>query len=106
MGPCAKQTVTATLVAADGSRFVGTNAVSFPQHSCPRAGLPTGVGYELCADVCGQTAHAEVNALRAAGEAAKGAVLYVEGHFYVCPACTLAAQAAGVFRIELGAPPD
>lgn len=100
----AKQTVTATIVTPTGQRFVGTNYARNPQPVCPRAHMPTGVGYELCATVCDQPAHAEINAIAAAGEHARGAVLYLEGHTYACQPCADAATAAGIVEIIFGPP--
>lgn len=105
-GPCAKQTTRATIIALDGSRHVGENDCFTPQTACPRADMPTGVGYELCASICHQTAHAEVNAVRSAGDAAKGSTLYLEGHYYACDNCKAVAAAAGVREIVVGAPPE
>jgi deoxycytidylate deaminase len=104
-GPCAKQQVKATIIALDGRRFVGTNHCMKPQAVCPRADMPTGVGYELCKSVCEQEAHAEVNATRIAGEAARNATLYLEGHTYACQPCQSASHAAGIAEIIIGAPP-
>lgn len=103
-GPCAKQTVTATIVTPDGRRFVGTNHCNNAQMTCPRAGMPTGVGYELCKSICQQEAHAEVNALRAAGEHARGGTLYLTGHTYACEPCKAAASEREC-AIVIGAPP-
>ncbi|WPP05491.1 hypothetical protein [Methylocella tundrae] len=105
-GPCAKQIVRATIVAVDGSRFVGENDCANPQPVCPRKDLPTGVGYELCHDVCGQSSHAEIAALKAAGAAARGGAIYLEGHSYACENCRAACLAAGIARIYVAAPPS
>lgn len=97
-GPCAKQTVTATIITPTGERFVGTNDCANPQTTCPRdaAGMKTGEGYHICREVCRQTGHAEINALRAAGEKARGATMYIEGHTYACGSCQEALTKAGV----------
>jgi deoxycytidylate deaminase len=102
---CAKQVVTATIIAGDGRRFVGTNFALAPQPTCPRGDMPSGQGYELCNSICRQTAHAEVNAIAAAADAARGAVLYLEGHSYACAACTAACAAAGIDEIIVASPP-
>lgn len=104
IGPCLKQTVRATIITPDGEWFIGTNHVENPQPSCPRADLPTGVGYELCRDICRQPAHAEVNALFEAGYRARGATLYLEGHTYACEPCKAACAAAGITEIVIGEP--
>lgn len=104
-GPCAKQTVFATILTPDGRRFISTNYVANPQPVCPRGDMPTGVGYELCKSVCQQGAHAEVNAIREAGGNARGATLYLEGHTYACEPCKAAAEAAGIVEIVIGGPP-
>jgi deoxycytidylate deaminase len=101
---CANLTTRATIIAPDGRRFVGTNYVNNPQATCPREGMPTGVGYELCRSICDQPAHAEVNACLTAGDAARGGVLYLEGHYYACDNCKRIAAAHGV-EIVIGAPP-
>lgn len=104
-GPCAKQTVTATIVAENGTHFVATNHCLAPQSTCARAGMPTGVGYELCKSVCRQPVHAEINAVEFAGKHARGGTLYLEGHTYACDDCVAAVQAAGVTAVVLGKPP-
>lgn len=104
-GPCVKQTVTATIVTPNGVRFVGTNYVNNPQEVCPRAGMPTGVGYDLCRSVCDQAGHAEVIAVRRAGAWALGATLYLEGHTYACDPCKAVCGIAGIKEIVIGGPP-
>ena len=92
-GLCAKLT-TLAIVEKDGKYWIGTNSCKNPQESCPRGGMPSGIGYELCDDICSQTGHAEENALKAAGmKNANGATLYLFGHYRVCDGCsTLAAD--------------
>lgn len=105
-GPCVKQVVTATVIAPNGGdRWVATNYCHSPQKTCARAGMPTGVGYDLCRSICDQPAHAEINALAVAGVGAIGATLYVEGHTYACEGCTRAAKAFGIVAVILGPPP-
>lgn len=101
-GPCAKQTVTCTLVTPSGEHIVGTNACASPQPSCPR--LP-GEGYEKCRTVCRQIGHAEQQALFAAGIKAKGARAYLIGHTYACQACQEAVFGAGVISLSVGIEP-
>jgi len=104
VGPCAKQVVKATVVAANGTHFVATNHCDTPQSSCARAGMPTGQGYELCKNVCNQRAHAEVNAIALAGKHAQGAILHIEGHTYACTHCAATAEAAGIKQVVIGKP--
>lgn len=106
---CRKQVVTATIVTTDGRRFVGRNWMERdPGPVCPRdqKGYKSGEGYHLCRHVCGQVAHAEVNAIAEAGDAARGSVLYLEGHTYACDSCKAAAERAGVTQIVIGPPPE
>lgn len=105
-GPCAKQTVTAMIVAQNGTHFVATNHCLSPQPTCARAGMPTGVGYELCKSVCQQPAHAEINVIRFAGKHARGGTLYLSGHTYVCDECQAVAREAGVVSIVVPAVPE
>jgi deoxycytidylate deaminase len=105
VGPCAKQQVRCTLVHPDGRRWVGENLCANAQETCPRAGMPTGQGYELCASVCRQMGHAEEQAARTAGLEAAGARAYLEGHTYACDNCKSVLLRAGVREITIGAPP-
>lgn len=102
---CAKQVVRATIVTPAGNVYTGENDCLNPQLFCPRAGMPSGVGYALCTHVCQQTAHAEVNALKAAGREAAGATLYLEGHTYCCHSCLVAATSYGIAEVVIGSPP-
>lgn len=67
--------------------------------------MKTGEGYYLCKQVCEQTGHAEINALLAAGEKAKGARMVITDHTYACEPCKTAAERAGLLSIEFGALP-
>ncbi len=100
-GPCAKATVRCTLVAADGERIVGENYCESAQPTCPRK---PGEDYTKCATICRQAGHAEIVAVRLAGEKAKGARAYIEGHTYACMNCQHALFGAGVRSISVGAP--
>ena len=113
MGPCAKQTVTATIVTPTGRRYTGTNWCENGQTVCPRvtAGFKTGEGYELCQSVCRQSAHAEVNALWSAMDeetpgGLAGSTCYVEGHTYACKSCLDALDAMAVAVAFEPPPPD
>lgn len=101
IGPCAKQVVHAVIVATDGSTFEGTNFCMEAQKTCPRGDMPSGEGYELCWDVCRQPAHAEVNALQAAGQKARGATLYLMGHTHCCNACRHVCDLAGIKEVVI-----
>ncbi len=103
IGPCAKQTVTCTLIASDGERFVGTNYCENAQQACPRN---AGEGYDKCASICRQSGHAEIVALRRAGEKARGSKAFLQGHTYACQSCQEALFAAGVDSLSVGSPPQ
>ena len=92
-GPCAKTVVTCTIVSLEGDEFVGTNACNNAQPDCPR---DPGEGYEKCETICEQQGHAEIQALREAGDKAEGAYALLEGHTYACDDCKAALKAAGV----------
>ena len=102
-GPCVKQNVYATVVTPDGESFTGTNLCRNPQKVCPREvqGMKSGEGYELCQSVCQQDGHAEVNALRAAGNKAKGSILYLSGHLYACGGCQSAIKEANIAELRI-----
>jgi deoxycytidylate deaminase len=102
MGPCAKQTVICTIITPEGYRFYGSNSCLNPQKECPRE---PGEDYTKCSTICDQQGHAEEQALRAAGNHAKGARAYIEGHTWVCKNCQEKLFAAGVESIKVGPPP-
>lgn len=102
---CAKQDTIAIL--KQGNRvWIGSNWCECPQATCPRADMPSGVGYELCHDVCKQSGHAEVDACRKAGAEAKGATLYLIGHTYCCDNCKRVMAEHGVAHVVIGEYPD
>lgn len=84
------------LVTVDQEVYVGRNDCNNPQLTCPRADLPSGVGYHFCQTICRQRGHAEVMAMLAAGEKARGATLVLFGHDHFCPDCSIAMDEAGV----------
>jgi hypothetical protein len=100
-GPCVKATVRCTLVTPTGERIVGENWCHNPQPTCPR--LP-GEDYAKCKSICQQEGHAEVVAVRRAGEKAGGARAYLEGHTYACMDCQHALFGAGVISLSIGKP--
>lgn len=90
---CAKARVFLTLINPDGRTWTGENWCQTPQAVCPR--LP-GEGYEKCKTICNQVGHAEIDALRLAGEGAKESTAILRGHTYACQSCQEAMFAAGV----------
>lgn len=66
------------------------------QEPCKREGFETGVGYDLCKG-CDYDNHAEANALRDID--AKGADLYLYGHYYLCEPCERKCLKAGIREI-------
>jgi len=69
------------------------------EHSpCPREGMPTGQGYELC-EGCSYQNHAERKAVQ--GEVA-GADVHLFGHTYACEPCKKAMRDAGIRMFFIG----
>lgn len=101
-GPCAKTTVTCTLVTPSGEHIVGTNYCRNAQPACPRL---RGEDYEKCRTVCDQAGHAEIVAVALAGEKARGARAYLQGHTYACQSCQEALFAASVISLSVGINP-
>lgn len=85
-----KQRLVVAVLVKDG--VVISYATNEHQEPCKRIGYPTGEGYELC-DGCNYPNHAEFKALQ--GVDAKGATLYLFGHYYACIPCSNAIEAAG-----------
>lgn len=101
-GLCAKQPVTCVIVTAKGEHITGGNWCESPQTVCPRK---EGEGYEKCKTICKQLGHAEIVAVRLAGEKAKGGRAYMNGHTYACRECQEALFNAGVISLSVGITP-
>lgn len=97
---CAKQ-ITIAIIENKGEYWLGTNWCAKPQKTCPRINLPSGVGYDMCKNICKQTGHAEENALLEAGKGAAGATLYLLGHSRVCDNCRALMDRAGISKTVL-----
>ena len=57
---------------------------------CPRKDMKTGEGYELCASICNQKGHAEIQAVNKANQLGIDLLdcyLVLEGHTYICDTC-------------------
>lgn len=98
-GPCAKRQVRCVIIAADNAtRFTGENDCANPQSVCPR--LP-GEGYEKCQSICQQSGHAEAEAVKLAGDSAKGSSAQLFGHYWICEPCGRALRDAGVASVTV-----
>lgn len=102
LGPCAKKIVECTILGSDGRRYVGRNDCANPQEVCPRGPKDD---YTLCVSLCRQPGHAEVMALEAAGDAARGGIAFITGVGHVCDACDLRMAEAGIAAWALMPPP-
>lgn len=101
-GPCAKARVTCIIANEEsGEMFFGENDCANPQKVCPRA---PNEDYLKCVVICKQFGHAEIMALQAAGDKAKGATAHIQGIDYVCKSCQKSLFAAGVSSITIARP--
>ena len=98
---CAKRRVLCKIELADGRSIVGENACLNPQQLCPRQDLPTGVGYELCKDVCKQVGHAEEVAVSLLREGDRPTKATITGHNYVCDNCKSILRSVGITEVEV-----
>jgi len=98
IGPCAKRRVVCTIYDIDGDKHVGTNDCANAQPVCPRA---PGEGYEKCKSVCQQGGHAEIEAIRVAGDKARFASAVLVGHYWMCEECGAALRKAGVHEVRI-----
>lgn len=104
LGKCAKQE-TIAIIENNGQYWIGTNWCNNAQKKCPRKGMPTGEGYELCKNLCKQNSHAEVDACIKAGELAMGGTLYLLGHTYCCDNCKNVMTEYGIENVIIGTLP-
>lgn len=100
-----KMTITSSIVVQnDAVVGKGINGDGWHQSNnrCIRIekGLSTGVGYDQCPGCHGDN-HAERVALRQAGEQARGANLYLYGHWWICASCWNAITEAGIAHIYM-----
>jgi tRNA(Arg) A34 adenosine deaminase TadA len=94
---CAKRRVWAVLTGRSGRQYLGTNDCATPVVVCPRA---AGEGYEKCKSICNQGSHAEIDALRKAGDDARGGTVEIIGHDHACGECVEAMAAAGIVEVK------
>jgi deoxycytidylate deaminase len=97
-GPCAKRQVECIITDKTGFQWIGRNDCANPQTTCPR--LP-GEGYEKCKSICDQAGHAEIEALKLAGEHANGAKATLLGHYWICEPCGAAIRNAGITALTI-----
>jgi len=95
---CAKKIIKCTIITPEGELFTGENACGAPQPACPRN---EDEGYEKCSTTCKQPGHAEIMALRKAGELARGATAHLTGTYNCCKACARALYEAGVRQLVI-----
>lgn len=105
IGKCAKQE-TIAIIENNGQYWIGTNWCKNAQNECPRIDMETGVGYELCKNVCEQLNHAEVDACIKAGKNSIGGTLYLIGHTYCCDNCKKVMSEYGIKEIVIGQIPQ
>tara|TARA_R110000803_G_scaffold58223_1_gene116446 strand:+ start:667 stop:978 length:312 start_codon:yes stop_codon:yes gene_type:complete len=101
MKQCKKQTVVAIIMKDQQLIAMGTNEIHADIDVCPRLDMPTGVGYELCRDICKQGQHAEIDACIKAGTEARGATLYLIGHSYCCDNCKKVMEEFGIKEVKI-----
>lgn len=101
MNQCKKQTTVAVIVKDNQLISIGTNEIHADIEECPRQGMASGEGYELCRTICKQKHHAEVDACIKAGEQAKGATLVLIGHTYCCSGCKRTMKEYGIKEIKI-----
>jgi deoxycytidylate deaminase len=97
--PCLRRATRCVIVRADGRRYEARNLCEVDGDECPRevAGMPTGVGYELC-----RSTHAEANVAELARVSADvPGEAFLFGHTWACGPCQHALVDVNVRTIHL-----
>lgn len=86
---CKKQIVVAVIITQNNKIYTGYNDCQNNIKECPRIGMNSGEGYNLCKIICGQISHAEINAISQCQnkEELCDATLILKGHTYICDNC-------------------
>lgn len=98
MAECLKRTTKCLVITEDGTRYEATNDCDVEGlEVCPRvlAGVPDGIGYEIC-----RSMHAEAIVAEGLPFDSRG-VAYIYGHDWVCGPCQHALSDKGITRFEL-----
>ena len=101
MRNCKKQTTVAVIMKDGHLISIGTNEIHADIDECPRKGMKSGEGYDLCKSVCKQNHHAEVDACLKAGKDAEGGTLILIGHTYCCDNCKKVMDEHGIKEIKI-----
>ena len=96
---CAKQNVVSVLVSTTSKVFIGYNGCNKEVLTCPRVGMESGYGYELCDIICSQVHHSETGACKQAGIEANGSTIYLLNHTYCCNNCIEVMKEYGVKQV-------
>lgn len=102
---CVKQATGAVIVVNNEIVARGANS-GLKIKICPRVlnKCPTGVGYNLCKNICRQTGHAEtvcVDNFKKSNFFGQPAELYLYGHWWCCEPCWNAMIEAGINTVYL-----
>ncbi len=96
---CAKVIVKCKITTLDSQVFIGENNCNNPQDICPRSDTDN---YDKCINICQQEAHAEIMAIKAAGDISLiGAEAEITGHYNVCKNCARALREVGISRFTV-----
>lgn len=97
---CIKQSVFCFLLdKANNIISLGSNWCKNPQDKCPRKDFKTGIGYELCSNICKQNAHAEIDAINNLNQNNFPITCILIGHYYCCQSCLEELKKIGIKNI-------